>query len=161
MRKDSVGTSPEKFSRWKFSRTERFTRKFTSSPIFVSRREKNVAGLGALNFDATDLPFPNWSDLYVRCQREKFTLGFYSTARDPRDKFHVCKNNDVFYEQPLSDVPYSYMCENGHFYQKGLTSFGCQRIWLQMPKSKKHTSFTNPTFPKYDGTNRGSLLVKS
>ena len=99
---------------------------------------KNVAGLGALNFDATDLPFPNWSDLYVRCQREKFTLGFYSTARDPRDKFHVCKNNDVFYEQPLSDVPYSYMCENGHFYQKGFTSFGCQKIWLQMPKSTKN-----------------------
>ena len=29
---------------------------------------------------------------------------------DPHDKFHVCKNNNVFYEQPLSDVSHIHTC---------------------------------------------------
>ena len=40
VRKDSVGTCPEKFSRWKFSGTERFTKKFRFSLISVSPCKK-------------------------------------------------------------------------------------------------------------------------
>ena len=40
VRKDSVGTCPEKFSSWKFSGTERFTKKFHFSLISVSSNKK-------------------------------------------------------------------------------------------------------------------------
>ena len=56
VRKDSVGTCPEKFSRWKFSGTERFTKKFHFSLISVSSNKKKVSGSCTHNFDATDLP---------------------------------------------------------------------------------------------------------
>ena len=46
---DSVGTSPEKFSRWKFLGTERFTQKITFLQISVSRRKK-CSGLGCAQF---------------------------------------------------------------------------------------------------------------
>ena len=40
VRKDSVGTCPEKFSRWKFSGTERFTKKFRFSLISLAASKK-------------------------------------------------------------------------------------------------------------------------
>ena len=58
-RKDSVGTSPEKFSRWKFLGTEHFIKKITFLPNSVDWRETNVTGSCALNSDATNLPHLN------------------------------------------------------------------------------------------------------
>ena len=55
-RKDSVGTCPENFSRWKFSGMEQFTKKTFFLLISVSACKKNVADCCGLNFDATDLP---------------------------------------------------------------------------------------------------------
>ena len=56
VRKDSVGTCPEKFSHWKFSGTERFTKKFHFSLISLAASKKKVSGSCTHNFDATDLP---------------------------------------------------------------------------------------------------------
>ena len=56
VRKDSVGTCPEKFSRWKFSGTERFTKKFHFSLISLAASKKKVSGSCTHNFDARDLP---------------------------------------------------------------------------------------------------------
>ena len=56
VRKDSVGTCPEKFSRPKFSGTERFTKKFHFSLISLAASKKKVSGSCTHNFDATDLP---------------------------------------------------------------------------------------------------------
>ena len=56
VRKGFVGSSPEKFSRWKFSGTERFTKKFHFSLISLAASKKKVSGSCTHNFDATDLP---------------------------------------------------------------------------------------------------------
>ena len=56
VRKDSVGTSPEKFLHWKFSGTERYTKKFRFSLISLAASKKKVSGSCTHNFDATDLP---------------------------------------------------------------------------------------------------------
>ena len=47
VREDSVGTSPEKFLRWKFLGTVRFTKKITFSPIFVSGWKKSIEAVCA------------------------------------------------------------------------------------------------------------------
>ena len=56
VRKASVGTCPEKFSRWKFSGTERFTKKFHFSLISLAVYKNKVSGSCTHNFDAIDLP---------------------------------------------------------------------------------------------------------
>ena len=56
VRKDSVGTSPKKFPCWKFSGTERFTKKFHFSLISLAAYKNKVSGSCTHNFDATDLP---------------------------------------------------------------------------------------------------------
>ena len=47
--------APKKFSRWKFSGTEQFTKNFLFSLISVSPCKKTVFGSCTHNFDATDL----------------------------------------------------------------------------------------------------------
>ena len=69
VRKDSVGTCPEKFSRPKFSGTERFTKKFHFSLISLAASKKKVSGSCTHNFDATDLPNSSFEPLYPKLFR--------------------------------------------------------------------------------------------
>ena len=67
--KDSVGTCPEKFSHWKFSGTECFTKKFHFSLISLAASKKKVSGSCTHNFDATDLPNSSFEPLYPKLFR--------------------------------------------------------------------------------------------
>ena len=79
VRKDSVGTCPEKFSRPKFSGTERFTKKFHFSLISLAASKKKVSGSCTHNFDATDLPNSSFEPLYPKFFRGTPKVNLAST----------------------------------------------------------------------------------
>ena len=105
VRKCSVGTSPNKFSCWKFLGTECYTQKITFSLISVSRRKKNVAGSCALNFDAGDLPHSLLELSYPQVSKGRPEVDLVSTVcrpgpskvRKPRFMYTKKGDSEVFF----------------------------------------------------------------
>ena len=83
VRNDSVGTCPKKFSHWKFSGTERFTKNFPFSRIFMSLWKKKPSACCGLNFDATDLPHSSFEPLYPKLFRGTPEVDLVSTVWPP------------------------------------------------------------------------------
>ena len=83
VRKDSVGTCPGKFSHWKFSGTERFTKNFPFSRNSTATCVFFLPGCCGLNFDATDLPHSSFEPLYPKLFRGRPEVDLVSTVWPP------------------------------------------------------------------------------
>ena len=83
VRNDSVGTCPKKFSHWKFSGTERFTKNFPFSRNSTATCVFFLPGCCGLNFDATDLPHSSFEPLYPKLFRGTPEVDLVSTVWPP------------------------------------------------------------------------------
>ena len=83
VRNDSVGTCPKKFSHWKFSGTERFTKNFPFSRNSIATRIFFLPACCGLNFDATDLPHSSFEPLYPKLFRGTPEVDLVSTVWPP------------------------------------------------------------------------------
>ena len=86
VRKDSVGTCPEKFSCWKFSGTERFTKRFTFSPISVTGRIKSIKVVCAQFRCHRPSTLPIWTVILHHLTRSLLMLAvWYWNCRQERN----------------------------------------------------------------------------